>query len=159
MRFLTPMAATLLVAAPAVAQTVSPATYVAKAGASDRFEMESSRLVLGSTKDPKVRDFANQMIADHTQSTQQVKAAAKQAGITVPPPKLEPMQAKNVAELRRATGTARDQLYMQQQRTAHQMALDLHQGYAQNGSSAPLKAVAAQITPVVQSHMQHLTAM
>ena len=141
------------------AQAVTPKTYVAKAGASDLYEKQSSQLVLASTKDAKVRQFANQMIAHHTKSTNDVKAAARQAGIAVPPPKLEPMQASNIAKLRAAKGTARDQAYIQQQKVAHQQALALHQGYAANGTAAPLKTAAAAIAPVVQTHIDELQQM
>ncbi|MDP1028322.1 DUF4142 domain-containing protein [Sphingomonas sp. KR1UV-12] len=160
-RFLAPIAivAAVVVAGPAAAQPMAAKTYVAKAGASDLYERQSSQLVLATTQNAGLRDFANQMIADHTKSTADVKAAAKQAGIMVPPPKLEPMQARNIAALRAAKGEARDRLYVQQQKTAHQMALQLHQSYSANGTSAPLKAVATSIVPVVQGHLQHVEGM
>ena len=142
---------------PSMASTaaLSPDDYVMQAGASDLFEKTSSKLVLGS-KDPKVRQFAQQMIKDHTTSTNQVKAAAMKDQVKVMPPKLNSMQADMVAQLRAATGTARDQLYMQQQAQSHQMALQLQQGYAANGSATNLKAAAAGIVPVVQNHIAML---
>ncbi|MFS0772082.1 DUF4142 domain-containing protein [Sphingomonas sp. 1P08PE] len=159
-RFIAPIALVAIAAAgPAMAQTMTAKTYVAKAGAGDLYEKQSSQLVLGSTQNAQLRDFANQMIADHTKSTADVTAAAKQAGMAVPAPKLEPMQARNIAALRAAKGDARDRLYVQQQKTAHQMALDLHRGYASNGTSAPLKTVATSITPVVEQHLQHVQGM
>lgn len=148
----------LVAAAPVGAQATSPADYVAKAGASDLYERQSSTLVRNST-DPKVRDFAQTMIAHHTKSTADVKAAAKQAGLRPAPPKLMPMQARMIADLKRARGTDRDTLYVTQQKQAHQQALALHQGYATDGGSAPLKAAAAKIAPVVQSHLDMLNGM
>ncbi|WP_298092051.1 DUF4142 domain-containing protein [uncultured Sphingomonas sp.] len=152
--------AALVAAAPTAvfAQTVTPAQFVAKAGASDLYEKESSQLVLRSTN-PKIRTFAQAMIRDHSKSTADVKAAAAKAGVRPAPPKLEPMQADMVAKLRQASGTQRDQLYVQQQKTAHQQALALHQGYAQSGTAAPLKAAAAKIAPVVQHHLEMLNGM
>lgn len=147
----------VLAAAPALAQT--PATYVAKAGASDLYERTSSQLVLQSTKDAKIRDFATMMIRDHQKSTADVKRAAAASRIAVPAPKLEPAQAQMIAELRRATGTQRDRLYVTQQRTAHQQALALHGGYARSGTAAPLKTVAAATAPVVQHHIEMLQGM
>ncbi|MEP9403446.1 DUF4142 domain-containing protein [Sphingomonas sp. VNH70] len=149
----------MVAAAPLVAQTTDAATYVAKAGASDLYEKTSSQLVLQSSKDARVRDFATMMIRDHAKSTADVKRAAAQSNVRVPAPKLEPMQAQMVAELRRATGADRDRLYVQQQQTAHQQALALHGGFAQGGTAAPLKAVAAATAPVVQHHIEMLRAM
>lgn len=148
-----------LAAAPASAQAPAPDTYVAKAGASDLYERTSSQLVLQSTRDGKIRDFATMMLRDHAKSTADVKRAAAASRVAVPAPKLEPAQAQMIAELRRATGTQRDRLYVTQQRTAHQQALALHGSYAQNGSAAPLKTVAAATAPVVQHHIEMLQGM
>ena len=134
---------------------MTPDDYVMQAGASDLFEKTSSKLVANS-KDPKVRQYAAMMIKDHTTSTNQVKAAAMKDKVKVMPPKLNSMQADMIAQLRATTGTARDQLYMQQQAQSHQMALQLQQGYAANGSATNLKAAAAGIVPVVQNHIAML---
>lgn len=155
----TAAAAATFTAAPLPAQTTDAATYVAKAGASDLYERTSSQLVLQSTRDPKIRDFATMMIRDHQKSTADVKKAATTARVRVPAAKLEPMQAQMVAELRAKTGAERDRTYVTQQRTAHQRALALHSGYAQGGTAAPLKTVAAATAPVVQHHIEMLQGM
>ena len=72
---------------------------------------------------------------------------------------LDAQQSQMVAKLRAAHGTARDSLYVTQQKAAHQQALMLHKNYAANGSVAPLKMAAAKIAPVVQSHIDMLDAM
>lgn len=149
----------MIAAAPLAAQTTDATTYVTKAGASDLYERTSSQLVLQSTRDPKVREFATMMIRDHQKSTADVKKAAAAARVRVPAAKLEPAQAQMVAELRSKTGADRDRTYVTQQRTAHQQALALHSGYAQGGTAAPLKAVAAATAPVVQHHIEMLQGM
>ncbi|HCB75695.1 MAG TPA: DUF4142 domain-containing protein [Sphingomonas bacterium] len=138
--------------------TAAP-SFVAKAGAGDLYEKQSSQIVLQSTKNAKVRQFANMMLKDHSKSTADVKAAAATDRVAVPAPKLEPAQAKMIADLRGASGTARDQMYLQQQKTAHQQALTLHSSYAQNGDKPALKRVAAATAPVVQHHIEMLQAM
>lgn len=148
----------LVLAAPAVAQT-APADYVKAAGAGDLYEMTSSRLVLQTTQDPKVRDFAQMMVTDHMKSTADVKAAAKQSKVRVSPPKLDAEQQRMVAELRQQSGAARDTAYVTQQKTAHQKALALHQGYATDGTAPALKSTAAAIAPVVQHHIDMLQSM
>ncbi|WP_232474229.1 DUF4142 domain-containing protein [Sphingomonas sp. MA1305] len=159
-RILTAAAIAAIPFAAAVAQTpMSGMTYVAKAGAGDQYEIQSSKLLLQTTQNAKLRSFANMMIQDHTKSTAEVKAAAQQARMTPPPPKLDAMGTRDVAALRAAKGTARDQLYVTQQKAAHQRALALHQGYAASGTVAPLKAVAAKVAPVVQTHITELQSM
>lgn len=158
-RFLPIAAFATLLAAPAFAQQMTPDAYVAAAGASDLYEKTSSQLVLQSTKDPKVRTFAQGMIRDHNKSTAMVKSAAAKAGVKPKPPVLTPEQKDMVAQLRTATGSTRDQTYLTQQQTAHQQALALHQGYATDGTAAPLKTTAGQIAPVVQHHIDMLKGM
>jgi putative membrane protein len=151
--------ATLPIAATVAAAPVTPATYVMKAGAGDQYEIQSSKLLLQTTQNPKLRAFANMMIADHTKSTADVKAAAMKAGLHPAPPKLDAMGVRNLAALRAAKGATRDNLYVSQQKTSHQKALALHQGYASSGTSSPLKMVAGNIAPVVEKHFADLNAM
>ena len=157
-RHLALVAALSLPVAAVAAPTTSPTSYVAQAGASDLYEITSSRLVMGS-RNPQVRDFAQQMVRDHTQSTAEVKAAAMRSHLHPAPPHMNAMQARMVSQLRRASGPARDRLYIQQQKQAHQMALALHRTYSQRGRAAPLKMTAAKITPIVQSHLDMLRSM
>ena len=148
-----------LVATPAAAQVMTPTDYVKTAGASDLYERESSVLVLQTSKDPKVRDFATMMIAHHTKSTADVKAAAAKAKVAVPPPALTPLQMELVAQLKAENGAARDARYIAEQKAAHGQALALQQAYAKDGTAASLKAAAAAIVPVVQQHIQALMKM
>lgn len=143
-------------AMPAAAQAPAGSTYIMKAGASDLYEKTSSEIVLQSTQDPKVREFAQGMIRDHSKSTADIKAAAAQGKLKVPPPKLNAEQARMVAQLRAAKGVQRDALYWDQQKVAHQQALALHQSYAEGGKTPSLKAVAANVVPVVQHHIEML---
>jgi putative membrane protein len=138
---------------------MSAANYVTKAGASDLYEQNSSKLVLASTKDPKVRSFAQMMVKDHNKTTAEVKAGAAKAGLKLKPPALDAAKSKMIGELTAAKGAARDRLYVQQQKIAHQEALALHQGYSSSGDSAPLKAVAATAVPIVEHHIEMLGAM
>lgn len=152
-------AALTLPATPLFAQAMTPATYVMKAGAGDTYEKDSSRLLLTSSKNPKLRRYATMMIGDHTKSTAEVKAAAMKSRLTPRPPMLDATGRANMAALRKVSGTARDTLYIDQQKTSHQAALELQQGYAADGTAAPLKMTAAKIVPVVQHHIEMLNAM
>jgi putative membrane protein len=156
---LLPFAAVALVATPATAQVMTPAEYVATAGASDLYERQSSQMVLESTQDPKVRAFATMMLRDHAKSTADIKAAAARSRVRATPPKLNPTQTEKIAELRAATGPARDQAYVAQQRASHNQALDVHKAYSTEGTAPALKRVATAIVPVVTHHVEMLKTM
>ncbi len=152
-------AVTLAAAGPAAAQVMTPGEYVMTAGASDLFERQSSQIVLTTTQDPKIRSFATMMIADHGQSTAQVKAAAAKSRVAVAPPKLTPLQTELIAELQAESGPARDATYTAQQKAAHGQALTVQKAYAMAGTAPALKSAAAGIVPVVQSHITMLMGM
>ncbi|WP_380785855.1 DUF4142 domain-containing protein [Sphingomonas sp. R86521] len=154
--------AAALIAVPTLAAAQAaptPATYVMKAGAGDQYEIQSSKLVMATTTNTALKQFATMMVSDHTKSTADVKAAAMQSKLTPKPPMLDAMGRKNIAALKAAKGTTRDTLYITQQKTAHQQALALHQGYASSGTAPALKQVAAGIAPVVQHHIEMLSSM
>ena len=152
-------AAALAIPAAAMAAPMTPAKYVMTAGASDLYEIESSKLVLATTTNPQVRQFADGMIADHTKSTADVKAAAMKSGVKPMPPVLTPMQAQMIAELRAEKGMARDGAYLAQQKASHQGALNVQKAYAMEGTAMPLKMAASNIVPVVQMHIDMLAKM
>jgi len=153
-------ATVLAIAAPlAAAPTTMGPDFVKQAGAGDLFEKTSSQLVLKSAKNPKVRDFANMMIKDHTRSTADIKVAATADGLKPMPPKLSPAQAKMIADLKAAKPGDREKVYVSQQVMAHQQALDLMQTYAKGGDKPTLKGAAAKIVPIVETHLTEVKSM
>jgi len=131
--------------------------YIATAGSSDQFEIQSSQLALQMSQNAQLRNLANMLIADHTRSTQMVVGAAQSAGIAPPPPALLPQHQALLDQLRASgSGPAFDQAFKQIQIQAHTDALALHQNYAASGDVPALRTVAGQIVPVVQTHLNQL---
>lgn len=131
--------------------------YVGMAAASDLYEIQSSQLARTRAASPAVRDFAQMMIADHTNTTQQLMMAARAAGMPPMTPLLLPMQRQMLDQLRAApAGAGFDSIYLEQQVQAHQMALALHSNYAQNGDSPPLRQTAGAAAPIVQQHLDRV---
>ena len=130
--------------------------YMAMAASSDQFEIQSSQLALQASANPAVQSFARLLIAHHQATSANMIQAAQSAGLTPPPPALLPPQQQMLDQLRAAgTGPAFDQAFKAAQVPAHQMALELHQNYANGGDVPALRQVAATAVPIVQ---QHLTA-
>lgn len=128
--------------------------FVDAAAASDMYEVEAGKLAEQMGKSQSVKDFGAMMVADHTKSSADLKAAAASAsGVTVNPA----LTAKHQADLDalKNAGDNFDATYKQQQVAAHQTALAMLQGYAQNGDNASLKDFAAKTAPVVEGHLGH----
>lgn len=139
------------------AQASSPSDYVMKAGAGDQYEIQSSKLVMKSSADPHVKQFANMMVKDHMKSTNIVKTAAMKDGMHPAAPMLDADGQQMMSSLMAATGPDRDKLYWQQQKMSHDKALALHKDYSMNGTGA-LKGAASYIVPVVEQHEEMLQA-
>jgi putative membrane protein len=134
--------------------------YVEKAAIADMFEVQSSQLALEKTKDPSLRKFAEHMVNDHSKSSSKLQDTLKTANITVAPPsKLDQAHQDKLAKLRSAAGDQFDRQYRELQIQGHQEALKLHADYSKNGGNEALKRFAAEITPVVQQHLNEIQAL
>ncbi len=127
--------------------------FVARAGASDMFEVDAAKLAQTKAKSPEVKKFAADMIAAHTKSTAALKKAIADSGqTTLAPPAALPKDLQDkLTDLGKADNF--DKAYMDNQVDAHQAALDVMQRYAQDGDVPAIKAFAAATAPVVQQHL------
>lgn len=148
-----------------LANAVDVPTYVQTAASSDMFEIRSSQLAQKQSQDRQVRDFAQRMIKDHQASTAALKQAVS-AGAqgTAIPTEMMPRHAEMLRTLEQAANgsdrAAFDRLYVEQQRTAHAEALDLHRSMAERGDvPTPLKAFAQRTAATVEGHHQSLMQM
>jgi putative membrane protein len=132
------------------------ATFIGAAAASDEFEIESAKVALDKAQSKDVRDFAQMMITDHTKTTEGLKAAAKKANLTVPPPQLSADQQQMLDTLKATAADQFDATYLQQQMPAHQQALALMQNYAEAGDTPALQDAAKTVIPIVQKHIARL---
>ena len=151
-----PAATAQMRSGPADPTPTMAAPYVMKAGASDLYEIQSSQLALTKTRNPQVRSLANMLIQHHRMTTRDVTAAARRAGLRPRPPMLEPHQRAMIAELRRASPRGFDRAFLDQQRTAHMEALNLHRTYAQSGDRPALRMVANKAVPIIERHIERI---
>lgn len=136
------------------------AAYVNEATAGDLFEIRAAEVAMRRPTSPQVRQFAERMFADHTRSTRMIEAAADEADLAInPPSSLDSRREAMVGALEAASDGEFERLYLHQQLRAHEAALDLQRNYADSGEVAPLRTVASQIVPIVQSHLEMLHAM
>ena len=141
------------IAAPAALPTTAP-DFVNAAAASDKFEVDSSKLAVASGASAAVKAFAAKMIAGHTASTAKLKLAL--VGMT---PALTPDDTLNADQqalldgLQGKTGAELDAAYKDAQVTAHQKTLDALNAYASGGDNPKLQALAKGMIPTVTAHL------
>lgn len=133
---------------------MTPQQFADTASASDAYEIASSKLAQTKSNSKAVKDFAAEMIKDHTKSTADLKAAAaKAAGNPTVTGQMTAEQQANLTALQGESGADFDSTYVSQQIDAHQKTLAALQSYAQNGDSPPLKDFASKATMMVQDHL------
>lgn len=145
-----------LAATPAVAQdTGSRQTreFVQAAVESDTFEIMEAYTALAQSSDPKVTEFARQMIHDHGETSRKLGEAATSAGLKPPPMAVGASQSPFLAALQSARGREFDKAYWQQQALAHRSALTVIQQYAETGDNPPLRGMASATVPVIRRHL------
>ncbi|MBV9528686.1 DUF4142 domain-containing protein [Sphingomonas sp.] len=138
---------------PQAAATQQAQAFLFYGGAGDVFEITTSMIALQHSQNPQVRAFASMLIGDHTNLTNSNLATAKAAGVVPPPPELSPMQKGMITQLIAAGPANVDRVYLSQQIPAHQMALQMMQGYASSGDVPQLRQAATAAIPVVQGHL------
>lgn len=144
--------------ASAVAVT-TPSGFAAAATSSNLLEIESSKLALQQSRDPKVRRFAQHMISDHTRASRRLQATLRNSGMAPPPPQMEARHRQQLEALETSSPNGFDMNYVKLQEQAHQEAIGLFSAYAERGTDARLSAFARETLPTLQMHGQMLDSM
>ncbi len=154
--------AALLLPGMAAAQTGTPAPkphtvdlmkYVEEASAADLFEVKASQLALQRSHDPAIRQFAQQMVSEHTDSSNKLKMELEAAKVEVKPPQtLDPEKQAMLDKLMNVGMEDFNKLYMTMQVAGHQEALDLHAQFAGNGTDN-FQKFASLMTIHVKGHL------
>lgn len=141
--------ATATAAAPMSAQGFANA-----AAASDRFEIETSKLASTSGQSAAVKKLADNMIKAHTASTTELKTILGGLPTPVTPNgAFNPDQQRLMDSLQGKAGAELDKAYAAAQVTAHQATLDTLKAYAEGGDTPSLKAFATKMIPTVTAHL------
>jgi putative membrane protein len=147
----TPMQSTVPMPQTMPSVSAQDQSFVQQAASSDMFEIQSARLALQRSRNPRVREFAGRMIDDHTRSTQQLTALATAKGIPMPTG-LDPEQERMMAAMEN-TRRIFDSEYVRQQAFAHRATAAAYQTEINSGYDSELRGFAQQTLPVVQDHL------
>jgi putative membrane protein len=128
--------------------------FVKAAATSDMYEVEAGKIARRRAQSPAVREFADHMIAAHTQTTDKLKSILASNNINVTPPAhLDDRRQGMIDDLRGAKAADFDHRYLSQQDAAHKEAEILMRGYAKDGDNVAIKGFAADTLPMVEDHL------
>lgn len=129
--------------------------FVNKVAASDRFEIEASKLGPSSAASAQVMDFSRQLVAAHTASTAKLKAiVAKDASGIVIDDQLSPAQQATLEDMKSKKGYIFDAAYLAALTYGHDQALTELKNYAASGDNPALEEFAAGLIPTVTEHLE-----
>src|SRR5262245_59016022 len=94
--------------------------FISTAASVSEFKIAASRLAATKASLPDVKLFAQQMISDHEAAAEVLEEAAVKAGAGGPTAAMEEAQARELDELKSASGPGFDELYVEQQVEAHE---------------------------------------
>jgi putative membrane protein len=143
-----------LLAGPAFGQSAaSTADFVNIVAITDVFEVESSKLAL-EKKIAADQAFAQRMVHDHTQTTEQLKRLIDTGAVKAPLPSgLDEQHKQMLEKLRGENGPDFSKDYNRMQLAGHKQAVALFEAYAKTGDNAALKSWAAKTLPHLQEHL------
>lgn len=131
--------------------------FIDKAASAGMAEVQEAQLAQQKSQDPKIKDFAQTMITDHTAANQQLAAIAQKKGVTVPA-SLDAKDQKELDKLQNLSGAKFDRAYMKGEAKDHQAVLKLLQKEEKDGKDADLKSFATQTIPTIQKHIDLVKA-
>lgn len=134
---------------------MSTDAFVTNAAISDMYEIEAGKIAQQKGQSADVKAFGKQMVTDHTAMSNEMKPLVQAAGKTLPTG-LDERRKGMIDNLNAASPAEFDRTYLSQQEAAHNEALTLMQGYADNGDDAGLKGAAAKAVPKIQGHLDHV---
>lgn len=102
--------------------------------------------------DQAVKDFGQNLRADHTNDYNQLTAAAHEANLTVPGA-IDAEHNRMIDSLSKLKGTAFDRRFARDMVAGHEHAVAVYKKEAEDAQSADIKAYAQQALPALEKHL------
>jgi putative membrane protein len=142
---------------------LSDANIVAILDHANQADSAAGALAAKKATNPKVKQFAKMMMADHHTLRKQGADLAKKLGVTPEPPAndpVTPLEKQETEALQAAPkGIEFDRTYIQQEIAAHQAVLDLAKQSHDAADNAELKALIEQAQPLIENHLKQAQAI
>ena len=129
------------------------AEFATKAAANGMFEVEAGKMAQQQATNADVKNFAQQMVNDHTAANEELKQLASSLNIALPQSITEDQRDK-LNNLREKQGVDFDKEYMDMMVSDHKDSVDNFENAAEDSKSADLKNWASQKLPTLKNHLQ-----
>lgn len=134
------------------------ATFVTEAAGGNLAEIKLGQLATQKGTDPKVKDFGNLMINDHTKANNDLKPIAEAGGVKWPDNPPADAQA-TYERLSKLSGAPFDHQFVDVMVKDHRKVAQLYEQESKQATDAQLKTYIKNTLPVVRTHLQHAEAI
>lgn len=132
--------------------------FVKKAAAGGSAEVKLSELANDRGSDAKVKEFAKQMVTDHTKANDELKPIAEANKIPWPN-KLEGESEVAYKQLSKLSGKKFDAEYVKVMVSDHDKTVEAFEEASSKVKNATLKAFIDKTLPVLRQHKEHIHAL
>jgi putative membrane protein len=118
----------------------------------DKAEIEMGQLAQSNAASPKVKDFAQKLVDDHTQNNQQLQQIAQQKGLQLQDQE-KPDEQSMKSKLEKTKGAQFDKAFLQHERDDHAKLLKELQQQQDQVQDPDVKSFVSQTITAVQQHL------
>ena len=116
-------------------------------------EVDLGQLAQQKSTSPKVKDFAEMMVKDHSKANQKLESLAAAKDVALPK-SLDASGAAMKSKLEGLSGSSFDKAYVESQLKAHEKTVDLLEKEISSGEDPQAKAFAQSVLPTIQHHLE-----
>lgn len=132
--------------------------FMVKAASGGMMEVELGNIAATNAASPKVKEFAQMMVTDHTKANEEVKALAAAKNITLPASPGEKHQ-KHIDDLKSKQGAAFDKAYMEMMVEDHEDDIKKFEKQSEKGNDPDIKNLAAGKVAILKHHHEMAKAV
>ncbi|WP_462264063.1 DUF4142 domain-containing protein [Mucilaginibacter sp.] len=141
-----------------IAAVEDDAQFATKAADGGMAEVAYAKLALQKSTNPKIKEFAQQMVTDHTKANEELMGIAKTKNISLPAAPGTEMQ-KMMTDASAKAGAEFDKQYVSDMVKDHDEDVSLFDKASKDCKDAELKAFAGKTLPTLKMHQQHIKAI
>jgi putative membrane protein len=147
-----------LLAVPSAKATTTDQDFILAAAQGGMTEVKLGELAATNGMRVDVKEFGQMMVKDHTAINDDLKALATQKGVTLPD-SLDAKHQAMVDKMTALTGAKFDDAYIAGMIKAHTKDAKAFKAESAATKDADIKIFLDKSMPVVEAHLQHITAM
>ncbi len=127
--------------------------FMNDAGPGGMAEVALGRLAVERGTNAQVKQFAGQMIEDHSKAGDKLKSLAHQKQVMLPP-NILPKAKQTKEKLAKLSGAEFDRAYVEAMVEVHEKDVAAFDAVAKHATDADVKAFAANTVPTLKHHLQ-----